>query len=92
MKSLLTLTTALFATVNILGPLRAEENWPRFGGPEGNGRSTETTLPVKWDASSIVWKTQLKGEGQSSVINWGDRLFLTSATDKGAKRWMHCLD
>ena len=39
-----------------------------------------------------MWKAKLKGEGQSSVVNWGDKLFLTSATEKGAKRWVHCLD
>ena len=89
MKSPLSITLVIFTT---LATLRAEENWARFGGPEGNGRSAETALPVKWDASSVVWKVKLKGEGQSSVVNWGDRLFLTSATEKGAMRWVHCLD
>ncbi len=92
MKSSLPLTLAIFASYGVLTTLRAEENWARFGGPEGNGRSAETALPVKWDAASVAWKVTLKGEGQSSVVNWGDKLFLTSATDKGAKRWVHCLD
>ena len=92
MKSSLPLSLAIFAACGALATLRAEENWARFGGPEGNGRSAETVLPVKWDASSVVWKAKLKGEGQSSVVNWGDKLFLTSATEKGAKRWVHCLD
>ena len=94
MKSSLSLTLALFAVSwsFTAAALRAEENWARFGGPEGNGRSTETALPVKWDAASVAWKVKLKGEGQSSVVNWGDKLFLTSATEKGAKRWVHCLD
>src|SRR5205823_5858046 len=95
MKSALPLSLALFTAAFSLGALttlRAEENWPRLGGPEGNGRSAETALPVKWDASAIVWKAKLKGEGQSSVVNWGGKLFITSATEKGAKRWVHCLD
>ena len=92
MKSSLSLSLAIFAASGALATLRAEENWARFGGPEGNGRSAETALPVKWDAASVVWKVKLKGDGQSSVVNWGDRLFLTSATEKGAKRWVHCLD
>ena len=49
-------------------------------------------MATKWDASAVVWKAKLKGEGQSSVVNWGDKIFVTSATDKGAKRWVHCLD
>ncbi len=92
MKSSLPLTLSIFAACGALTNLSAEENWARFGGPEGNGRSTETAMAVKWDASAVVWKAKLKGEGQSSVVNWGDKLFVTSATDKGAKRWVHCLD
>lgn len=95
MNSFLQIPLVLSITALSLGALaqlRAEENWARFGGPEGNGRSAETALPAKWDASSVVWKVKLKGEGQSSVVNWGDRLFVTSATDRGAKRWVHCLD
>ncbi len=70
----------------------AETNWARFGGPDGVGRSAETSLPVKWDVGSVRWKTTLKGAGQSSVVNWGNRLFLTSAAPGGGKRWVHCLD
>src|SRR5213595_3891063 len=49
----------LFALVAVVAScaLRAEQNWPRFGGPEGSGRSAETSLPVSWDARSVVWKT-----------------------------------
>jgi outer membrane protein assembly factor BamB len=72
--------------------LHAEPNWSRFGGPQGYNQSAETALPVKWDAGAVVWKTTLQGTGQSSVVNWGDRLFVTSATADGSKRWVHCLD
>lgn len=92
MKSSLALTLSLLAATGGISALVAEPNWPRFAGPDGSGHSTETTLPVKWDASAVVWKTKLKGSGQSSVVNWGDRLFLTSAEPGGTKRWVHCLD
>lgn len=72
--------------------LRAEQNWYRFGGPNGTGWSDETGLPVTWDAGHVVWKTTVKGTGQSSVVNWGNRLFVTSAASNGGKRWVHCLD
>ena len=72
--------------------LYAEQNWTRFAGPDGSGHSAEKSLPVKWDASAVAWKVKLKGEGQSSVVNWGDKIFLTSAGEKGTKRWVHCLD
>jgi outer membrane protein assembly factor BamB len=92
MKILSSLVPVLFVAVGGIGILDAEPNWTRFGGPEGSGRSAETALPVKWDAGSIAWKTPLRGTGQSSVINWGNRLFLTSASSSGGKRWVHCLD
>jgi hypothetical protein len=92
MKSSLALTLSLLAVTGGISALVAEPNWPRFASPAGSGHSTETTLPTKWDASAVAWKAKLKGSGQSSVVNWGDRLFLTSAEPGGAKRLVHCLD
>ena len=57
-------------------------------GPAAKQLLTETALPVKWDAGAVVWKTTLKGTGQSSVVNWGDRIFVTSATADGSTRWV----
>lgn len=47
---------------------------------------------MKWNQDSVVWKKTLKGEGQSSPVNWGDRLFLTSASEDGRERYLFCLD
>ena len=68
------------------------DNWPRFRGPDGSGHSAEKGLPVTWDEKAVVWKTPLKGKGQSSPIIWGDRLFLTTAVDGGKERLVCCLD
>lgn len=89
MKSPVALALCILAGTSVL---LAEQNWPRFAGPDGSGHSTEKSLPVKWDASAVVWKTKLKGTGQSSVVNWGDKLFLTSAAPDGKMRFVHCLD
>lgn len=57
----------------------AAENWPQFRGPQSQGISTETGLPVTWDASrNVRWKTPLPGPGHSSPIIWGNRIFLTA--------------
>jgi outer membrane protein assembly factor BamB len=72
--------------------VRAEENWPRFRGPLGTGHSTETALPVKWDAKSIRWKVAIPGKGQSSPVNWGNKLFLTSGSDDGRLRQVFAID
>lgn len=72
--------------------LSAEDNWPRFRGPLGTGHSESTELPVEWNSGAVKWKTTLRGDGQSSVVNWGDKLFVTSAKVDGSERWIHCLD
>ena len=63
--------------------LRAE-NWPEFRGPERQGNSAEKNLPLKWSQKeNIRWKAAIPGDSWSTPIVWGDRVFLTTATDKG---------
>ena len=68
------------------------DDWPSWRGPAGNGHSKESNLPTKWDAKSVLWKKELPGEGQSSPVIWGERIFLTTALDKGKKRVVVCVD
>lgn len=69
------------------------ENWPQFRGATGQGISQEKNLPVHWSATSnVVWKTPVAGEGWSSPIVWGDRVFVTSATQNGTRCHVLCLD
>lgn len=64
--------------------LSRAENWPSFRGPTRQGISAEKNLPLHWGAeSNVVWKAAIPGVGWSSPIVWGDRVFLTSATDNG---------
>jgi outer membrane protein assembly factor BamB len=85
----LSLVVSLFCLASSLG--HAGADWPQWRGPLGDGHSTEK-VPVRWEAASVVWKTALPGSGQSSPIVWGDRIFLTAAQDKGAKRLVLCVD
>src|ERR1700724_256840 len=68
------------------------DNWPSWRGPAGNGHSAESTVPVRWDAKAVVWKTPLPGIGQSSPVIWGDKIFLTATLNKGEKRVVLCVD
>jgi outer membrane protein assembly factor BamB len=80
MKQILT-PLALFLLV--AGVVHAQ-NWPQFRGPNTQGHSTETNLPLKWSATeNIAWKTALPGEAWSSPIVWGNHVFVTTATDNG---------
>src|SRR5579859_7471485 len=61
-------------------------NWPAWRGPDSQGHSSEKNLPLKWTASDGVrWKTALPDEGNSTPVVWGDRIFVTQASDK--KDW-----
>jgi outer membrane protein assembly factor BamB len=69
------------------------ENWPGFRGPGRQGISNEKNLPTQWSAeSNIVWKTAIPGEGWSSPIVFGDRIFVSTATEEGASYHLLCLD
>ena len=68
-------------------------NWPQWRGPNGDGTSVETNVPVKWSASeNVVWKTPIPGEGHSSPVVWGASVFLTTAMPNSQERLLLRLD
>ncbi len=69
----------------------ADAEWNSFRGPTGMGIGNKHTL-LQWNADSIKWKKEITGSGQSSVIQSGGKLFLTSADQEGGLRFVHCLD
>ena len=91
MKLKLTLFS-IFTIVVFSISLRAEENWNQFRGPTGRGHVTDSKVPTKWSSESVVWKIDLPGVGQSSPVNWGNKVFLTSAEDDGRTRIVLCYD
>lgn len=84
----LVLAAALFVSCQSIpspGSL-TQNNWPRFRGPNGQGHSSESELPIHWNSTSnIAWKTAIPGEGWSSPIVWDDKVFLTSVTQNGSR-------
>ena len=91
-RNLITIVALLSATWSSAAAARAETRWPQWRGPQGDGHSTETTLPVNWDKSDVAWRTPLPGIGESSPIIWLDKLFLTTAEDGSRKRSVLCLN
>lgn len=76
--------------------LQADENWPQWRGPQGQGISRETGIPTEWQPDrNILWKTNLP-PGHSSPVVWGDRIFITAAIEgdvsPGAKPVEHVVD
>jgi len=69
------------------------KNWHRFRGPGGAGISAYTNIPTRWDGKTgegILWKTEVPLPGHNSPVVWGDRVFLSGATEQ--KREVYCFD
>lgn len=67
----------------LAGTFAAAGDWTEFRGPTGQGHSTETGLPEKWsDSRNVVWKTPLSGNGWSSPVLAGGRIFLTTSVSE----------
>lgn len=71
------------------------ENWPNWRGPRGDGTSSESNIPTKWNGKTgenVAWKVEIPGVGHSSPVVWDDRLFITSCLSDTAERVLFCLD
>jgi outer membrane protein assembly factor BamB len=78
MRRLPYLAALLFAVLIL--PVEAGDNWPGFrGGPQPT-IAEEATLPINWDKkTNVAWKADIPGDGWSSPVVWGRRVFVTSA-------------
>ncbi|MBX3411724.1 MAG: PQQ-binding-like beta-propeller repeat protein [Pirellulales bacterium] len=68
------------------------QEWTRFRGPNGTGVVESAGIPVTWTADDYNWVAKLPGLGHSCPVLWGDRIFLTSASEDGTTRTAICLD
>jgi outer membrane protein assembly factor BamB len=60
----------------------AAQDWPEFRGPGGQGHSAERGVPLEWSESrNIAWKTAVPGQGWSSPVVSGGRIWLTTAVE-----------
>ena len=69
-------------------------DWPQFRGPLGTGHIPGgQALPVEWsETKNIDWKVELPGRAWSSPVVWGDKVWLTTADEKGNKLTGLCVD
>ena len=73
--------------------VRAGENWPQFRGPNEDGLTAETGLPLTWsETENIVWKTPIPGKAWSSPVIWGDQIWVTNAPEDGKQLYAVCVD
>ena len=65
-------------------PIAAEETWPQFRGPTGQGISNATGLPLQWsETEHVTWKTAIHGKAWSSPVVSGSQVWLTTASEEG---------
>ncbi|HLN33622.1 MAG TPA: PQQ-binding-like beta-propeller repeat protein [Gemmataceae bacterium] len=65
-------------------PAPAQPDWPQFRGPDGQGHSSATGLPLQWsETTNIRWKVPIPGRGWSSPVLGSGQIWLTTALDDG---------
>lgn len=70
----------LVAVLVVPSLLSAADEWPQFRGPNADGHSTATGLPLKWsETENVRWKTAIPGDGHSSPVISGNQIWLTTA-------------
>ena len=74
-----------FGIIILLSTWAWAENWPHWRGPDRDGVSPETNLPVEWSATeNVTWKVPMTAWSGATPIIWGDYIFLNAA--EGGKR------
>lgn len=86
------LVAGMICCTAFTGNLAFADNWPHFRGTDGSGISSEKGLPTTWSQGDYLWDVAIPGAGHGSPVIWGDNVFVTSAEDDGAVRWLFCLD
>jgi outer membrane protein assembly factor BamB len=62
----------------------AQDYWPAWRGSTASGVSTTARPPLTWsETQNIKWKVLVPGQGTSSPIVWGDKIFFLTAIDTG---------
>lgn len=80
MKCILRNTLTLLLGVFILVGALYAENWHHWRGPNNDGISHETDVPIQWSQTeNVKWRLPLPGEAASTPVVWEDKIFLTSA-------------
>jgi len=70
-----------------------KNNFPSFRGPGSIGVTERSGIPTRWDGKSgknIKWKTAIPLPGNNSPVIWGDRIYLSGASE--TKREVYCID
>ncbi len=80
--------TATLSFVALWALPASAQNWPQWRGPDADGTSSQTGLPVEWSESrNIVWKLSLPAVSGATPISWGDVVFLNVGAGRDLSLW-----
>lgn len=69
-----------------------EKNWTTLRGNNQNGMAENETIPLKWDDSAIIWKTEIHDMGHSSPVVYNNQIWVTTAKPDGKELYAVCID
>src|SRR5258706_866207 len=87
------LGTVMGAWLSVAMMAAASDDWPQFRGPNGDGHSDATGLPVTWsEKENVRWKTEIPGTGWSSPVVLGKQIWMTTAQEDGKSLRAVCVN
>ncbi|MBX3748260.1 MAG: PQQ-binding-like beta-propeller repeat protein [Verrucomicrobiae bacterium] len=76
-----------------VGLSTSAHDWPHWRGPQFDGSAPEQALPTTFSKTEgIAWTAAMPGEGASTPIIVGDRVFLSSVDNASRSLLAICLD
>jgi hypothetical protein len=68
--------------------------WPQYRGPLGDGQAAQgCDPPIQWsEEKNVQWKVSILGKAWSSPVVWGDRIWLTNASQDGLTMSVMAID
>jgi outer membrane protein assembly factor BamB len=68
-------------------------DWPQFRGPTGQGIAETKSLPLVWgEDKNVSWKMPIHGRAWSSPVLGQNRIWLSSANEKGTELFAISVD
>ena len=87
-----TTRTIVFLGMTLAAAVSAAD-WANWRGPNHNGSSTESGLPVKFSKTeNIAWKIAMPGPSAGTPIIVGNKVFVSSTDPKAEELLALCLD
>ena len=66
-----------------LNGVAQDKNWTHFRGSNLNSISASGDVPLKWDSTTIKWKSEIHGKGYSSPVVYDNQIWMTTGTPDG---------